>query len=101
LASDKCRNLLKDTTPDEFTNSILLAHKGDAPLSPRVARYLLKRFAPGQRGSGFARQSHYAGNRDPDEHFIWLLCRRNIHESSSFSSHGEDSHQEYLQQAVG
>jgi DNA-binding NarL/FixJ family response regulator len=41
--------LLKDTTPDEFANSILLAHNGDAPLSPRVARYLLKRFAPAAR----------------------------------------------------
>lgn len=38
--------LLKDTTLDEFASSILLVRNGDSPISPRVARYLLKRFSP-------------------------------------------------------
>jgi DNA-binding NarL/FixJ family response regulator len=38
--------LLKDTTLDEFARSILLVVSGDAPLSPQIARHLLKRFAP-------------------------------------------------------
>lgn len=38
--------LLKDTTPDEFVRSIRLVHEGGAPLSPMIARHLLKRFAP-------------------------------------------------------
>ncbi|WP_118180081.1 response regulator [Paraburkholderia phosphatilytica] len=38
--------LLKDTTIDEFARSILLVKNGDSPLSPQVARHLLKRFAP-------------------------------------------------------
>ncbi|WP_116137397.1 response regulator [Trinickia diaoshuihuensis] len=38
--------LLKDTTLEDFADSILLVKNGDAPLSPRIARYLLKRFEP-------------------------------------------------------
>jgi DNA-binding NarL/FixJ family response regulator len=38
--------LLKDTTLDEFARSILLVATGDAPLSPQIARHLLKRFSP-------------------------------------------------------
>jgi DNA-binding NarL/FixJ family response regulator len=38
--------LLKDTTLDEFARSILLVVSGDAPLSPQIARHLLKRFPP-------------------------------------------------------
>ena len=38
--------LLKDTTLDDFTRSLLAVHAGGAPLSPQIARYLLKRFVP-------------------------------------------------------
>ncbi|CAM3652878.1 DNA-binding response regulator [Bordetella sputigena] len=38
--------LLKDTTLDDFARSLLAVHAGGAPLSPQIARYLLKRFAP-------------------------------------------------------
>ena len=38
--------LLKDTTLEEFARSILLVVSGDAPLSPQIARHLLKRFSP-------------------------------------------------------
>lgn len=38
--------LLKDTPMAEFARAIELVHTGGAPLSPQVARYLLKRFEP-------------------------------------------------------
>lgn len=38
--------LLKDATPEEFVRAIRLVHEGGAPLSPMIARHLLKRFAP-------------------------------------------------------
>lgn len=38
--------LLKDTTPEELARSILQVVSGDAPLSPQIARHLLKRFSP-------------------------------------------------------
>lgn len=38
--------LLKDATPEEFVRAIRLVYEGGAPLSPMIARYLLKRFAP-------------------------------------------------------
>ena len=38
--------LLKDATQDEFVRAIRLVHEGGAPLSPMIARYVLKRFAP-------------------------------------------------------
>ncbi len=41
--------LLKDATQDEFVRSIRLVHEGGAPLSPMIARHLLKRFAPPQK----------------------------------------------------
>jgi DNA-binding NarL/FixJ family response regulator len=37
--------LLKDSSLDEFSRAIRLVHDGGAPLSPRVASHLLKRFA--------------------------------------------------------
>jgi DNA-binding NarL/FixJ family response regulator len=37
--------LLKDTSLDEFGRAIRLVRDGGAPLSPQIARYLLKRFA--------------------------------------------------------
>jgi DNA-binding NarL/FixJ family response regulator len=43
--------LLKDTTPDEFVRSLLIVHEGGAPLSPQVARHLLKRFSPSGQGA--------------------------------------------------
>jgi DNA-binding NarL/FixJ family response regulator len=43
--------LLKDTTPDEFVRSLLAVHEGGAPLSPQVARHLLKRFSPSAQGA--------------------------------------------------
>lgn len=38
--------LLKDSTRDELARAIRQVHEGGTPLSPSVARYLLKRFAP-------------------------------------------------------
>ncbi|MGQ0522482.1 MAG: response regulator [Betaproteobacteria bacterium] len=38
--------LLKDATPDEFVRAIRMVHEGGAPLSPMIARHVLKRFAP-------------------------------------------------------
>ena len=38
--------LLKDATPEEFVRAIRLVHEGGAPLSPMIARHVLKRFAP-------------------------------------------------------
>ena len=38
--------LLKDATRDEFVRAIRLVHEGGAPLSPMIARHLLKRFTP-------------------------------------------------------
>ena len=38
--------LLKDATPEEFARAIRLVHQGGAPLSPMIARHVLKRFAP-------------------------------------------------------
>jgi len=38
--------LLKDTTPQEFVRAVRMVHEGGAPLSPQIARHLLKRFAP-------------------------------------------------------
>lgn len=40
--------LLKDATLDEFVRAVRLVHEGGSPLSPKIARYLLKRFAPTQ-----------------------------------------------------
>lgn len=37
--------LLKDTAIDEFRRAIALVHAGGSPLSPQIARHLLKRFA--------------------------------------------------------
>lgn len=37
--------LLKEATPEEFARAIRLVHEGGAPLSPMIARYVLKRFA--------------------------------------------------------
>lgn len=38
--------LLKDTSLEEFVRSIRMVHDGDAPLSPQIARHLLRRFKP-------------------------------------------------------
>lgn len=38
--------LLKDAAPEEFLRAIRLVYQGGAPLSPMIARYVLKRFAP-------------------------------------------------------
>lgn len=38
--------LLKDTSPEEFVRAIHMVHEGGAPLSPQIARHLLRRFAP-------------------------------------------------------
>ncbi|SDV46154.1 DNA-binding response regulator, NarL/FixJ family, contains REC and HTH domains [Chitinasiproducens palmae] len=43
--------LLKDTTADELVRSIAAVHEGGSPLSPQVARHLLKRLAPAARAS--------------------------------------------------
>lgn len=44
--------LLKDATPEEFVRGIRLVYEGGAPLSPMIARYLLKRFAPQRPARG-------------------------------------------------
>jgi DNA-binding NarL/FixJ family response regulator len=41
--------LLKDVTPDEFARAIRLVQEGGAPLSPMIARHVLKRFAPARQ----------------------------------------------------
>lgn len=38
--------LLKDAMLDEFARAVRLVHAGGSPLSPTIARHLLKRFAP-------------------------------------------------------
>ncbi len=38
--------LLKDTSIDDFARAVELVHDGGAPLSPQIARHLLKRFEP-------------------------------------------------------
>jgi DNA-binding NarL/FixJ family response regulator len=48
--------LLKDTTLDEFARSLLVVHEGGAPLSPQIARHLLKRFAPSADDGAVARK---------------------------------------------
>lgn len=37
--------LLKDASPEEFLRSIRMVHEGNSPLSPQIARHLLRRFA--------------------------------------------------------
>lgn len=37
--------LLKDSTPAEFERALRLVHEGSAPLSPKIASHLLRRFA--------------------------------------------------------
>jgi DNA-binding NarL/FixJ family response regulator len=44
--------LLKDVTPEEFVRAIRLVREGGAPLSPMIARHVLKRFAPPREGNG-------------------------------------------------
>jgi DNA-binding NarL/FixJ family response regulator len=51
--------LLKDAAPDEFVRSIRMVYDGDAPLSPQIARHLLKRFA----GSTASRAASLEANR--------------------------------------
>src|SRR5471030_2641574 len=41
--------LLKDTTIEEFSRAVKLVHDGGAPLSPQIAKYLLKRFEPAKK----------------------------------------------------
>ena len=38
--------LLKDTSVDEFARAIEMVHQGGSPLSPQIARHLLRRFSP-------------------------------------------------------
>ena len=38
--------LLKDTSAEEFERAIRMVHEGGSPLSPQIARHLLKRFTP-------------------------------------------------------
>jgi DNA-binding NarL/FixJ family response regulator len=38
--------LLKDTSAEEFGRAIRMVHEGGSPLSPQIARHLLKRFVP-------------------------------------------------------
>jgi DNA-binding NarL/FixJ family response regulator len=40
--------LLKDTPMEEFSRAVRLVHEGGSPLSPQIARHLLKRFTPVQ-----------------------------------------------------
>lgn len=43
--------LLKDTSIEEFARAVELVHAGGAPLSPQIARHLLKRFEPTEKSS--------------------------------------------------
>ncbi|HEY0208213.1 response regulator transcription factor [Acerihabitans sp.] len=47
--------LLKDTSIDEFARAVELVHAGGAPLSPQIARHLLKRFEPAEKSSAALR----------------------------------------------
>lgn len=47
--------LLKDTAIDEFARAVELVHAGGAPLSPQIARHLLKRFEPAEKSGAAAR----------------------------------------------
>lgn len=44
--------LLKDVTRDEFSRAIRLVHEGGVPLSPMIARHVLKRFSSATQDSG-------------------------------------------------
>lgn len=44
--------LLKDSTLDEFARAVRVVREGGSPLSPSVARHLLKRFAPAPAPAG-------------------------------------------------
>jgi len=43
--------LLKDTSIEDFARAVELVHAGGAPLSPQIARHLLKRFGPAKTSS--------------------------------------------------
>ncbi|TKI07734.1 response regulator [Martelella alba] len=43
--------LLKDTSIEDFARAVELVHAGGAPLSPQIARHLLKRFEPAEKSS--------------------------------------------------
>ncbi len=43
--------LLKDTSIEDFARAVELVHAGGAPLSPQIARYLLKRFEPAEKSA--------------------------------------------------
>ncbi len=47
--------LLKDTSIEEFSRAVELVHGGGAPLSPQIARHLLKRFEPAEKSTITAR----------------------------------------------
>lgn len=46
--------LLKDGTPEYIARSVLEMISGGSPISPPIARYLLRRFKPGSEGAGQA-----------------------------------------------
>ncbi|MEA9392027.1 response regulator transcription factor [Acerihabitans sp. TG2] len=41
--------LLKDTSIEEFSRAVELVHDGGAPLSPQIAKHLLKRLGPAEK----------------------------------------------------
>ncbi|QWA12869.1 response regulator transcription factor [Sodalis ligni] len=43
--------LLKDTSIVDFARAVELVHAGGAPLSPQIARHLLKRFEPAEKSA--------------------------------------------------
>ncbi|XBS71233.1 response regulator transcription factor [Acerihabitans sp. KWT182] len=43
--------LLKDTSLEDFARAVELVHAGGAPLSPQIARHLLKRFGPAEKSA--------------------------------------------------
>jgi DNA-binding NarL/FixJ family response regulator len=49
--------LLKDSSRDELSRAVHTVHAGGAPLSPQVARHLLKRFATPAAPAGGQRQT--------------------------------------------
>jgi DNA-binding NarL/FixJ family response regulator len=58
--------LLKDTTPEEFVRALRMVHEGGAPLSPQIARHLLKRFAPAVARSADASEAERLTPREID-----------------------------------
>ena len=74
--------LLKDGGAEQITSSILQLVSGGSPISPSIARHLLKRFRPDPK----------EGNEEPGNHEDEPLTRRE-REILNFVSHGYTAHE--------